>query len=77
MSVIFFLLSIGFISPVDFKKRRCRPLGFEGQWPYQYSSDRREMGEAGCGEGEGGRGGGGEGGGWGGGGEVCFFIRWI
>ena len=33
MSVIFFLMSIGFMSPVDIKKRPCRPVEFKGQWP--------------------------------------------
>ena len=33
MSLIFFPMSIGFISHVDFKKRQCRPVDFRGQGP--------------------------------------------
>ena len=33
MSLIFFPMSIGFMSHVDFKKRPCRPVKFKGQGP--------------------------------------------
>ena len=33
MSLIFFPMSIGFMSHVDFKKRQCRPVEFRGQGP--------------------------------------------
>ena len=33
VSVILFLMSIGFMSPVDFKKWSCRPVKFKGQVP--------------------------------------------
>ena len=33
MSLIFFLMSIGFMSHVDFKKGPCRPVEFKGQGP--------------------------------------------
>ena len=33
MSLIFFPMSIGFMSHVDFKKRACRPVDFKGQGP--------------------------------------------
>ena len=34
VSVIFPLVSIGFMSPVDFKKWPCRPVDFKGQEPW-------------------------------------------
>ena len=34
VSVIFFLMSIGFISSVDFKKWPCRPAEFKVQGPF-------------------------------------------
>ena len=34
MSLIFFPVSIGFMSHVDFKKRQCRPVEFKGQGPH-------------------------------------------
>ena len=33
MSLIFCLMSIGFMSHVNFKKRPCRPVEFKGQGP--------------------------------------------
>ena len=33
MSLIFFPMSIGFMSHVDFKKGSCRPVEFKGQGP--------------------------------------------
>ena len=33
MSLIFFLMSIGFMSHVDFKKRPCRPDELKGPGP--------------------------------------------
>ena len=33
MSLIFFPMSIGFMSHVDFKKWPCRPVNFKGQGP--------------------------------------------
>ena len=33
MSLIFFPMSIGLMSHVDFKKRQCRPVEFKGQGP--------------------------------------------
>ena len=36
--VIFSLMSIGFMSPVDFKKRPCRPVAFKGQGPQSLST---------------------------------------
>ena len=35
MSLIFFPMSIGFMSHVDFKKRPCCPVEFKGQGPLQ------------------------------------------
>ena len=35
MSLIFFLMSIGFMSHVDFKKWLCRPVEFKGQGPHK------------------------------------------
>ena len=37
MSLIFFPMSIGSMSHVDFKKWLCRPVKFKGQWPPSYS----------------------------------------
>ena len=34
MSVIFFLMSISYMSHVDFKKCLCRPVNFKGQGPH-------------------------------------------
>ena len=33
MSLIFFLVSVGLTSHVDFEKRPCRPVDFRGQEP--------------------------------------------
>ena len=33
MSLIFFPMSIGFMSHVGYKKRSCRPVEFKGQGP--------------------------------------------
>ena len=33
MSVVFFLVSIGVMSPVNFKKCLCHPVEFKGQGP--------------------------------------------
>ena len=33
ITIIFFRMSIGSMSPVDFKKRLCRPVEFQGQGP--------------------------------------------
>ena len=40
LSLIFFPMSIGFMSHVDFKKRPCRPVDFKGQWPLSESTAR-------------------------------------
>ena len=37
MSLIFFPMSIGFMSHVDFKKRPCHPVEFRGQGPHHRS----------------------------------------
>ena len=36
MSLIFFPMSIGSMSHVDFKKWPCRPVDFKGQGPLPY-----------------------------------------
>ena len=42
MSLIVFLMLIGFISPVDFKILLCRPVEFKGQGPL-FSSTRSRI----------------------------------
>ena len=37
MSLLFFPMSIGFMSHVNFKKWPCRPVDFKGQGPLQGS----------------------------------------
>ena len=34
MSIVFFLMSIGSMSHVEFKKQPCRPVEFNGQRPF-------------------------------------------
>ena len=44
MLIVFFLMSIGSMSHVEFKKQPCRPVEFKGQGPY--SGD--QVASAGC-----------------------------
>ena len=37
MSLIFFPMSIGFMSHVDLKKCQCRPVEFKGQGPHYWA----------------------------------------